>query len=369
MLKRTLLDAVAVAAIGDYIRIESKDSITVTGWNPDGVLISTELNGTGGIIPASITVPAKQLQAALKSMGDDVEIEILSQLRLRSARGRADVAAAGRMPVLPTIAGWFSAPANTVDALSFVATAASDMSRPSAAGVRLELSSDTGTVIACDAARLHTATFPCHDAVTPTSATISPSTVKPLLEVLSTPTITHKATKVKEGITYMPTVRLAVTPHYIAADAAYADHSAPFVRRVVVGKRLPEPWVDWRRLHDSLCDTVAECRSITVNAPTLSQLLRGCPGDVVSLSVRDGGLVCDYVVMDDTRTRVLGTGELIGCAVLGEGAVDGDLTKVSVRYLLDALAGHDGDVVLTSGPSRPLRIVAGAREAFVLFVR
>lgn len=369
MLKRNLLDAAAAAAIGDYIRIESTNRfVSVTGWNPDGVLISTELSGTGGIAPASITVPAKQLQAALKSMGDDVEIEISPQLRLRSARGRADVAASGRMPNMPTIADWFPALPNAVDALGFVAAAASDMSRPSAAGVRLELSSDAGTVIACDAARLHTATFPCHD-VTPTSATISPSTVKPLLEVLSTPTITHKATKVKEGITYTPTVRLAMTPHYIAADAAYADHSAPFVRRVVVGKRLPEPWVDWRRLRDSLCDTVAECKSITVNAPTLSQLLRGCPGDVVSLSVRDGGLVCDYVVMDDTRTRVLGTGELIGCAVLGEGAVDGDLTKVSVRYLLDALAGHDGDVVLTSGPSRPLRIVAGAREAFVLFVR
>lgn len=374
MLKRTLLDAVAAASIGDFIRIEVRDNLTVTGWDPDGVLVSTELRDDATApAPTTITVPTKQLQAALKSMGDDITVEMssASQLRLRSSRGRADVSASGRMPVLPTIAEWFPAPASIADALGYAAVAASDMSRPSAAGVRLELSNTTGTLIACDAARLHLATFPCSDAITPTSATLSPPVIKPLLEVLASPTITHKATKVKGGVTISPTVRLSVTPHYVAADVAYSSDMAPFVRRVVIGKRLPDPWVDWRRLHASLCETVSECSSIVVNAPTLSQLLRGCPGDVVSLSVRDGGLVCSYVVMDDTRTRVLGTGELVGVGVSGE-VVDGDLTKISVRYLLDALSDHDGDVVLTSGPSRPLRVAgagAGEREAFVLFVR
>lgn len=376
MLKRTLLDAVAAASISDFIRIEVRDNLTVTGWDPDGVLVSTELRGDATApAPTTITVPTKQLQAALKSMGDDITVEMssasTSQLRLRSSRGRADVSASGRMPVLPTIAEWFPASASIADALGYVAVAASDMSRPSAAGVRLELNDTVGTLIACDAARLHLATFPCHDVVTPTSATLSPPVIKPLLEVLASPTITHKATKVKEGVTVSPTVRLAITPHYVAADVAYSSDMTPYVRRVVIGKRLPDPWVDWRRLHTSLCETVAECSGIVVNAPTLSQLLRGCPGDVVSLSVRDGGLVCSYVVMDDTRTRVLGTGELVGVRVGGE-VVDGDLTKISVRYLLDALNSHDGDVVLTSGLSRPLRVVgagAGEREAFVLFVR
>lgn len=431
-----LVDAVAAAAIGDYIAISvdgdetdnSAGRVGVVGADPSvGVIVSTTIEVpcvddvacVGDVVsppsPARrvVTVPTRQLVAELKGCGSGDVINLVvtaASLQLSCGSRRSDIAALGRVPTMPTVPpqAWRNVVVSGCAVLStalaaVLPAAADDPSRPAVSGVRI----DGGDVVATDGARLHwVAGGIVGDSSTDDTGpalTLPVGAVGPIVDLLSvaiaasTPpkptTVKRERGKVAAAATTVaaavppppspplaPVVSFAVGVRNVAVRSCHdvtssaSTSATPHrVTRVVYVRRAPEPYAEWRRIvavdvatPDAAATGVV---SVTLSSTSLSSWLRSCPGDAVTLTVEAGTtpelLRLDYVVMDSTGTRCVGSGS--DTLPLGGATGSGASTapKVSTRYLRDvvvAAGAVGGDVVSMSwsGTSQLLRVTSGS---------
>lgn len=367
-----LVEAVAAAAIGDYIAISVDETdnstdctgrVGIVGADPSvGVIVSTMIEGsrvndiTSPPSPARrvVTVPTRQLVAELKGCGSGDVINLVvtaASLQLSCGSRRSDIAALGRVPTMPTVPpqAWRNVVVSGCAVLStalaaVLPAAADDPSRPAVSGVRI----DGGDVVATDGARLHWVAGGIMGGTGDGVGDIGPAltlpvgAVGPIVDLLSdaiAASTPPKPAMVKRGKAAAaavpppppaPVVSLAVGVHNVAVRSCHDATSSTAVStstttlhrvtRAVYVRRAPEPYAEWRRIVDAATpDAAATCVvSVTLSAMSLSSWLHSCPGDAVTLTVEDASdgaasvatsmLRLDYVVTDPTGTRCVGSG-------------------------------------------------------------
>lgn len=367
-----LVEAVAAAAIGDYIAISVDETdnstdctgrVGIVGADPSvGVIVSTTIDTMCDVVsppsPARrvVTVPTRQLVAELKGCGSGDVINLVvtaASLQLSCGSRRSDIAALGRVPTMATVPpqAWRNVGMSGCVVLSMalaavLPAAADDPSRPAVSGVRI----DGGDVVATDGARLHWVaggivggTGDGVGDIWP-ALTLPVGAVGPIVDLLSdaiAASTPPKPAMVKRGKAAAaattavppppaPVVSLAVGVHNVAVRSCHDATSSTLtstttlhrVTRAVYVRRAPEPYAEWRRIVavDAATPDAAATGvvSVTLSATSLSSWLRSCPGDAVTLTVEDAAdgaasvatpmLRLDYVVTDPTGTRCVGSG-------------------------------------------------------------
>lgn len=393
--RRHIVDAVASASHGDFVRVElADDFLTVVGSDLTVTTATRIACATTGD-PSAVTVPAALLQKTVKALPDgDVAVTVSpSSLRLHCGKFQGEVVAVGRLPDLLVVPAerWRvvcgAEAAQLADALRAVLAAAlDDAARPAVSGVRFEVASDSLKVIATDGARLHlrgggvagglvSLTLPCRgvDAVCDALDAAKPAAVKK-----------PKKGEVVAAGAVPPQVAVAVGDRTFAVKVTAAE-----VERLVYCRRAPEPYCEWQRVAGGEGEGEGVGASLRLPRDVCVAALRQCPADAVTLTAVPSGLRLDYVVTDDTGTRRLGGGsvEVAATSVTVNFLVDSSVNhygaavhpavsalqsitvKVQTRYLLDALAGCDDEVELTITTARPLRLRSGDFSAVVMWMR
>lgn len=375
--RRRFVDGVLSSCFGDFTRIAVDGAVLTLTGSDLATTITTSLPCSTAS-SAETTLPSKLFASTAKALSqDDIELTIsTSRLQMRTGSQRAEVAALGRVPMLPSIRedAWVditAAAAKLASAIRSAATAmCTDASRPTVCGVRVE----SDRCIATDGCRLHVV-----DGVAmQQSFTLSPNCVHHFVDafeaaavVVSKPAPKTRGKKAAEVVEVsvpplQPTIRMAIGERNVAVEVTYPQHDlAPFLKRTVVCRREPEPYCEWRRL---MRDDVGAAATAQVQRDVVLTQLRNCPADAVTLLFKPTGITVDYVVLDDTSTRRLGSGSVDVEAAVTITAPNCSV-KVATRYLVDALK-ICGDVVeLSAAPSSPLRIKSDGFDAIVMFVR
>lgn len=353
--RRQFVDAVLSSCHGDFVRLElinrrlylvGSDLVTMTVMWFDVSIPDLE----------SITVPSKLLAASLKGLTDeDLAVTISgSRLGLRCGKHQSEVAAQGRLPNRVDVPSelWrelsIERAQRLKEALSAVAPAAlADTSRPAVSGVRCD-----DLVVATDGARMHSYELNLGG----TAFTLPTSAVPHLISVL-TPAEAKK-TKKNEVVTPPQPVNYAIAVS--ERSVALRGH-----QRDVIVRRCPEPYCDWRRIHDAVM-TPESTATARLRRDDLLAVLKACPADAVTLELQSSTVLqITYIVLDTTATRWLGSGSVdVAAQIVGDGSV-----KVSTKNLTEALRGCGDEVVLHVAASQPLKLTSGPFKATVMFTR
>ncbi len=370
--RRHLVDAVAQAAHGDYIRLAIDDtaSLTVTGTDMY-TMTSTNLWTTLplDVATSSVTLPTKLLTATVKALpGDDVALTVTtSRLQLRSGSYRGEIAAQGRVGAVHQIPddAWrdlsVDAATELCQALSCASAAMlSDPARPAPSGVRVD---PDGSVVGTDGNRMHWVTTSWRGG----AFTLPPSCVGAVIDILGAVAVKPTKSKKKgaaQGGDDIGTLYLGVV---VGVNNVAFRLTTPIGTRTLFCRRAPEPFPEWRRIARDGGDVAA---SLTLDRDVLMSTLKSCPAESIRLSIGSGVLMLDYVVFDDTSTRRLGDGSIeVPLKVLRLPLGSACTAKVSTAFLRDAVACCGPDVVLEMSPSQPVRVRSGSFVGVVMFQR
>ncbi len=372
--RRHLVDAVAQAAHGDYIRLSIDDAVSLTVTGADMYTMTSTSLWTKlplDVVASSVTLPTKLLTATAKALpNDDVTLTITtSRLQLRSGSYRGEIAAQGRVGAVHQIPddAWRDMDAaistELCQALSCASAAMlSDPARPAPSGVRVD---PDGSVVGTDGNRMHWVTTSWRGG----AFTLPPSCVGAVADILGA--IAAKPTKSKkkgaaQGGDDIGTLCLGVV---VGVNNVAFRLTMPTGTRTLFCRRAPEPFPEWRRI--ARADTGQSAATLTLDRDVLMATLKSCPAESVTLGVGVGSstvLTLDYVVFDDTSTRRLGDGS-VEVAVKACSATAHLRVKVSTAFLRDAVACCGPDVVLEMSPSQPVRVRSGSFVGVVMFQR
>lgn len=370
--RRHLVEAVAQAAHGDYIRLSVDDAAALTVTGADMYAMTSTNLWTKlplDVVASSVTLPTKLLTATVKALpGDDVALTITtSRLQLRSGSYRGEIAAQGRVGAVHQIPddAWrdMNATISTelCQALSCASAAMlSDPARPAASGVRVDVD---GSVVGTDGNRMHWMTTSWRGG----ALTLPPSCVGAVVDILGA--VAAKPTKSKkkgaaQGGDDVGTLCLGVV---VGVNNVAFRLTTPIGTRTLFCRRAPEPFPEWRRIARDGGDVAA---SLTLDRDVLMSTLKSCPAESIRLSIGSGVLMLDYVVFDDTSTRRLGDGSIeVPLKVLRLPLGSACTAKVSTAFLRDAVACCGPDVVLEMSPSQPVRVRSGSFVGVVMFQR
>jgi hypothetical protein len=347
--RRSLVEAVAAASIGEHVRVEEVDrQLRCVGG--DGTLVVC-VDAEGGVVAAETTLPCALLSKLLRGLtADDIDIVLQAHsCTITTPTSRVEVVAAGRLPPVPVVSEEqfrdLDDPASFASALRFALNSAlQDTSRPQVSGVRI----DGAWLVGCDRARIHRAALA--SAVSPIAATLPCSGAEAIIDAIAACT----PPKPKKGAAPQPWPRIRIA----VGDRAVALKTP---QRLVFVRREIEPYCDWRRI----IEWGAAVCTVTAKRDVLSAALRGCLGDVAELSVLSNTLHISWAARDGARTLGLGSVDVPVAAV---GTLVQPL-RVSLAALTSALDGMGDDVTMSMSPSQPLRVESLDRLAVILFLR
>lgn len=347
--RRSLVEAVAAASVGEHVRLESVDGqLRCVGG--DGTLVVVV--GGGGAAAAQTTLPTAVLSKVLRGLtADDIDVTLQPHsCVIATPQTRTEIVAAGHLPPIPSVSEEsfrdLDDAASFASALRFaLAATLQDPTRPQVSGVRVD-----GTfMVGCERARIHRA------AVT-VAALSTPATLPCLGAQAIIDAITACAPpKPKRGAVAAewPRIRIAVGDRAVALKTP---------QRLVFVRREAEPYCDWRRIIEW---GAAGC-VVSVKRDVVAAALKVCLGDVVELTVSDAAqLHISWAARDGARTLGLGS---VNVPVAAQGALQQPL-RISLAALSSALDGMGDDVTMSMSPSQPLRVESAGRLAVILFLR
>ena len=348
--RRSLVEAVAAASVGEHVRLEAADGqLRCVGG--DGTLVVVVGAAAGGAADVQTTLPTAVLSKVLRGLAaDDIDVTLQPHsCVIATAQTRTEIVAAGHLPPVPLVADDsfrdLDDAASFASALRFaLASTLQDPTRPQVSGVRID-----GTfMVGCERARIHRA-----------AVTVAPFAVAATLPCLGAQAIIDAITacappKPKRGAAAAewPRIRIAVGDRAVALKTP---------QRLVFVRREVEPYCDWRRI----IEWGAAVCTVTVKRDVISSALKGCLGDVAELSIVGQQLHISWAARDGARTLGLGSVDVPVAAV---GALAQSL-RVSLAALTSALDGMGDDVTMSMSPSQPLRVESVGRLAVILFLR
>jgi hypothetical protein len=371
--RRHLVDAVAQAAHGDYIRLSVEDAVSLTVTGADMyTMTSTSLWAKLPLdVVASVTLPTKLLTATAKALpGDDVALTITtSRLQLRSGSYRGEIAGQGRVGAVYQISddAWRDLSVDTAtelcQALSCASAAMlSDPARPAPSGVRVD---PDGSVVGTDGNRMHWVTTSWRGG----AFTLPPSCVGAVVDILGAVAVKPTKSKKKGAAQGGDDIGTLCLSCVVGVNNVAFRLTTPIGTRTLFCRRAPEPFPEWRRIAR---DGGAVAATLTLDHDVLMATLKSCPAEAISLCPTPLRLLLDYVVYDDTSTRRLGEGGVEVAAKSSSIVASSPLgfaVKVSTVFLRDAVACCGPDVVLEMSPSQPVRVRSGSFVGVVMFQR
>lgn len=348
--RRSLVEAVAAAAVGEHVRLEAADGqLRCVGG--DGTLVVV-VGGCGAIAAESqTTLPTAVLSKVLRGLiADDIDVALQPHsCVITSPTSRVEIVAAGHLPSVPLVAEEsfrdLDDAASFASALRFaLASTLQDPTRPQVSGVRID-----GTfMVGCERSRIHRASVAAAPLSQP--ATLPCSGAQAVVDAIAA----CAPPKPKRGATAAewPRIRIAVGDRAVALKTP---------QRLVFVRREAEPYCDWRRIIEWGAAAVV----VSVKRDVVSAALRSCLGDVAELTVANSTLHISWAARDGARTLGLGS---VDVPVSAAGALSQPL-RISLAALTSALDGMGDDVTLSMSPSQPLRVESAGRLAVILFLR
>jgi len=348
--RRSLVEAVAAAAVGEHVRLELADGqLRCVGG--DGTLVVVVGGGGGAAAAESQTLPTAVLSKVLRGLtADDIDVTLQPHsCVITSPTARVEIAAAGHLPPVPLVAEEsfrdLDDAASFASALRFaLASTLQDPTRPQVSGVRID-----GTfMVGCERSRIHRAAVVTAPLSQP--ATLPCSGAQAIVDAITA----CAPPKPKRGaaVTAWPRIRIAVGDRAVALKTP---------QRLVFVRREAEPYCDWRRIIEWGAAAVV----VSVKRDVIAAALRGCLGDVAELTVSEAQLHISWAARDGARTLGLGS---VNVPVAAQGALQQPL-RISLAAMSSALDGMGDDVTMSMSPSQPLRVESLGRLAVILFLR
>ena len=347
--RRSLVEAVAAAAVGEHVRLESVDGqLRCVGG--DGTLVVV-VGGGATVAESQTTLPTAVLSKVLRGLTAD-HIDVTLQPHscvIATPTSRVEIVAAGHLPPVPLVAEEsfrdLDDAASFASALRFaLASTLQDPTRPQVSGVRID-----GTfMVGCERSRIHRAAVAAAPLSQP--ATLPCSGAQAVVDAIAA----CAPPKPKKGAaaTAWPRIRIAVGDRAVALKTP---------QRLVFVRREAEPYCDWRRIIEWGAAAVV----VGVKRDVIATALKGCLGDVAELTVQSNTLHISWAARDGARTLGLGS---VDVPVAAAGELKQPL-RISLAALSSALDGMGDDVTMSMSPSQPLRVESAGRLAVILFLR
>lgn len=349
--RRSLVEAVAAAAVGEHVRLESVDGqLRCVGGGGTLIVVVGDTQNRGRT--AETMLPTAVLSKVLRGLtADDIDVTLQPHsCVIATPTSRVEIVAAGHLPPVPLVAEEsfrdLDDAASFASALRFaLASTLQDPTRPQVSGVRI----DGPFMVGCERSRIHRAAVAAAPLSQP--ATLPCSGAQAVVDAIAA----CAPPKPKRGaaVTPWPRIRIAVGDRAVALKTP---------QRLVFVRREAEPYCDWRRIIEwgaALC-------VVSVKRDVVSAALKGCLGDVAELTVTEAQqLHVSWAARDGARTLGLGS---VDVPVAAAGELKQPL-RISLAALSSALDGMGDDVTLSMSPSQPLRVESAGRLAVILFLR